>query len=529
MEHSSPRLGRFQSRGSVERPVSLWAYAISVLVWLTLCLLGSGILIRQDIHDAESELIRYGNGYAEHLDKKLVSNEIILRGFSALFGSIGRTDPALASRYVKQVTENNPQIFTLEIVEVVDRSRRDSFIAEKRRQGIENFSLKSFSYEADRKWQAVPDKPVYYPIVFAEPMRPGFEELLGLDIDSVPFLQRPMNEALQRRTAIPSPLFRLVEGNLAYVVFSPISLKHWRTGRAPAPDTQLLVDMVIDVANLTDAAKFPAEDGLTVQVFHKAFGPDDPKGRLLLMSGQARGSIETAVFPSFTYEKSLATLGEPFTLLVKRQVGWSDFNIPLLLLLAGLTLVSTLTLVAYLRAQQRGWILRQENQEQLWHLANHDALTHLPNRMLLFDRLDQTLARMQRQGKFLALMFLDVDKFKQVNDRHGHDVGDQALKFVAERLCAAVRVDDTVARIGGDEFVVLIESLESRELPEAVRKKINEQLSEGLLVNGHRVQFGVSIGVAFFPDDGNTPEALLRRADARMYEDKTGRIEGAPA
>ena len=452
----------------------------------------------------------------------MVSNETILKGFSALFGAIGRTDPEATSRYVRQVIEANPQIFTLEIVQVVEKSQLVEFVAGKRRDGIPHFTVKSFSYETDRQWEPVKEKASYYPIVFMEPMPAGAEDVIGLDVDSVPFLQRAMAESLRRRVPVASHPFRLVEGNLGYVVFCPIA--HTR-GRDGSPlklisQDELVVDMVIDAAKLTEAAKIPVFDGGMLLVYHTDFKPNDANGHLLQTMGQTRSTIETAIFPSFVYEKSLATLGEPFSLMVKRQIGWSDLSLGLLALVAGLTLISSAILVAYLRAQQQGRILQIENRQRLWQLANHDALTGLPNRMLLMDRLEQLLARMSRHGKRMALMFLDIDDFKQVNDKFGHEVGDRLIKFVAERLRAAVRTEDTVARMAGDEFIVLIEGVEGREDLERVRQNIQGRLSDGLLIEGRPIRVGISIGIAMFPEDGRSPESLIKQADMRMYEDK---------
>jgi diguanylate cyclase (GGDEF)-like protein len=522
VEQAAPRPDSSMRGPSIEKPVSVWTYVGSLSLWLFLCIWAAGTLVRQDIHEVKSSLTQYGVTYSDYLDKKMVSNETILKGFSAFFAAVGRTDPDMASRYAMQVIENNPQIFSLEVVQVVKSGQLAEFIAAKKRDGISNFTVKSFSYDSDRKWQPLPEKDVYYPIVFMEPVPAGFDTVLGLDMDSVPFLQRPMNESIKRRTPVASHPFKLVEGNLGYVVFSPISrtLRQPGAARVQDPKDDLLVDMVIDTANLTEAAKFPLFDGETVIIYHKDFGPDDPKGNLLAVTGETRSPIETAIFPAFVFEKSLATLGEPFVLRVKRQVGWSDFSMGLLSLIAGLTLISSLILVAYLRAQQRGRILQLENQQRLWQLANHDALTGLPNRMLLMDRLAQMLARMSRQGKRLAVMFLDVDQFKKINDTYGHESGDQVLKFVAESLVSVVRSDDTVARMSGDEFIILIEHLESGAVSEIVCEKIRQRLADGLSLQGSHVSIHISIGTAVFPDDGELPEALIKLADTRMYEEK---------
>ncbi len=154
---------------------------------------------------------------------------------------------------------------------------------------------------------------------------------------------------------------------------------------------------------------------------------------------------------------------------------------------------------------------------QLEHTAHHDPLTGLPNRLLFLDRFRQAIARSHRSHNTVALLFLDLDRFKNVNDTLGHETGDALLREVAERLKASVRVEDTVARLGGDEFTILIE--ESRENPTgvAVARKIIQGLERPFSVGQHQLYAGASIGIAIFPVDGTSVERLIRNADAAMY------------
>lgn len=501
-------------------PLSVWAYVASLGLWLSLCIGVAAAVVMADVRGVEKALSQYGDAYTDQLDKDMVASETVLKGFSALFAAVGRTDPEQASRYVRQVIESNPQIFALEIVQTVPQGRLAGFVAERRQHGRPGFAVKSFSYDADRKWQAPQEKPFYYPIVFMEPMPAGSEDVLGLDVDSVPFLRQAMRASIRRGAPVASHPFRLVEGNLAYVVFRPIP----RATPADAADRDaLMVAMVIDAVRLTRPVRSAAFEGATVRVHHRDFRPDDPRGQLLAESGTPRSPLEAALFPAFAYAQPLATLGEPFALTVRRQVGWSDLSLGLLALVAMLTLVSSALLVAYLRAQQRGRILQIEQQNRLWELANHDALTGLPNRMLLLDRMTQLLARARRRRSRLAVVFLDLDDFKAVNDSYGHDAGDRLLSFVAERLRAAVRTDDTVARISGDEFVVLVEGMQSPQALDALRHKIEKRLAEGFEVDGRAIRVQASTGVATFPDDGDTPDALIKQADLRTYAAKKAR------
>jgi two-component system CheB/CheR fusion protein len=153
-------------------------------------------------------------------------------------------------------------------------------------------------------------------------------------------------------------------------------------------------------------------------------------------------------------------------------------------------------------------------------LATHDYLTGLPNRVLLYQRVDLALSRFKRSGQTVALLFLDLDRFKPINDELGHHVGDAVLVELADRMHVAVRDTDTTARVGGDEFAVLVEGYESPALLERVAERLITAVSAPILVEGATVEVGVSIGIVAADDTTDDADALLTRADAAMYEAK---------
>jgi diguanylate cyclase (GGDEF)-like protein/PAS domain S-box-containing protein len=164
-------------------------------------------------------------------------------------------------------------------------------------------------------------------------------------------------------------------------------------------------------------------------------------------------------------------------------------------------------------------------QDQVQHLAYHDSLTNLPNRALLMDRLSQQIALLQRHNLRGALLFMDLDHFKHINDSLGHPVGDSVLKMVTARLEASVRLEDTVARLGGDEFVVLISGLEGsrQEVTDQVMElsdMLRALLAQPMFLDGQRLQITPSIGIALIPDHGSTSADLLKRADIALYRAK---------
>jgi len=159
-------------------------------------------------------------------------------------------------------------------------------------------------------------------------------------------------------------------------------------------------------------------------------------------------------------------------------------------------------------------------EQEIHQLAFYDFLTGLPNRSLFNDRLEQSLAQARRHNRLLAILYLDLDRFQDVNDTLGHRSGDRLLQTVAQRLSACVRKDDTVARLGGDEFVVLLTSVKSDRDGSCVAEKIIVELGEGFSIDGREVFTSSSAGVVLFPHDGADAESLMRHADLALYEAK---------
>lgn len=165
---------------------------------------------------------------------------------------------------------------------------------------------------------------------------------------------------------------------------------------------------------------------------------------------------------------------------------------------------------------------RKSLEDKLDHLAHYDALTGLPNRMLLQDRLEQAIATAERQGQKFALLFIDLDGFKKINDARGHPVGDEVLKTVAQRLQTVIRGMDTAARLGGDEFVVVLTDIRSAENAAWVAEKVVASLSTPYLIEGLSLTLSASIGVSIYPSDERVATELLRTADEALYLAKRG-------
>ncbi|HEY7924282.1 MAG: diguanylate cyclase domain-containing protein [Burkholderiales bacterium] len=172
-------------------------------------------------------------------------------------------------------------------------------------------------------------------------------------------------------------------------------------------------------------------------------------------------------------------------------------------------------------------VAARKTREEWRNLAYHDDLTGLPNRSLLLDRLGLAIAHSRRLASHLALVFLDLDDFKSVNDSFGHGTGDRLLVELATRVRASVRAGDTVARFGGDELVVLLDSVTGSEDAAHVAAKVLAAVQAPFRLDGHEIRVAASIGVSVYPGDGTSPAELVSRADAAMYRHKR-RERGAP-
>jgi diguanylate cyclase (GGDEF)-like protein/PAS domain S-box-containing protein len=166
---------------------------------------------------------------------------------------------------------------------------------------------------------------------------------------------------------------------------------------------------------------------------------------------------------------------------------------------------------------------RKTQERRIAHQATHDRLTGLPNRYLLQDRIDQAIRQAAREKTLVGMLFIDLDRLKQVNDTLGHQAGDELIRIIARRLRSCLRTGDTVARIGGDEFVLLLPSLLAEEAMVHARRRVLEATSAPCQIDGEEVATSCSVGASLYPNDGVDAETLLRRADEAMYVEKQAR------
>ena len=250
---------------------------------------------------------------------------------------------------------------------------------------------------------------------------------------------------------------------------------------------------------------------------------------------EARRLLKHEVIPiQETFNRQLASMRDLYqqaNLAATRQAEHTYQRTFLLTLTFGVAAIALSLLIAWLTLRKIGLksILISEQMMELERSraalheeATHDALTGLANRRLFYDRLRQAIRHAHRYGGKVGILYVDLDHFKEINDNHGHHVGDAVLTEVAKRLTASVRDSDSIARLGGDEFAVLLEGVQGRQDLLAAAHKIERALSTEPHFYGLEVAVAASIGQALYPDDGVDEDALIRAADAAMYRVKSG-------
>jgi diguanylate cyclase (GGDEF)-like protein len=262
--------------------------------------------------------------------------------------------------------------------------------------------------------------------------------------------------------------------------------------------------------------------GLTVAMYD---GTDTVDAALLYRSEPAQTPDQSASGQGVSATEYMVVAGHNWTLSLRSQDAFAQRygrSMATEIALTGLALSLMLAMLAWqmIHGRARALRLAAAMTEELREMAQHDLLTGLPNRALFSDRLGQELARAKRQNGHFAMVFIDLDHFKPINDTYGHGVGDQVLKLVARQLQQSVRAADTVGRIGGDEFVVLLAQLSESDSILALAEKLRLALKHPFVVEGHALQVSCSVGVAVYPQDGEDAVALTKGADDAMYRAK---------
>ncbi|SEI83502.1 diguanylate cyclase (GGDEF) domain-containing protein [Azotobacter beijerinckii] len=446
----------------------------------------------------------------------------LLLAFRGLFMATETVEREEFARFAREMLPSYPEVLAVHWALRVPHDERGAFECDllpfqERRLGI-------FDVSADARLPVpAPAREEYLPIWYTEPFE-AHRRVLGLDT-----LARPYNREVARdsarlgvqRTTPVFPLLQEPDGPLAVAIYQPV----YRKGLPLATDEQRqqalegYLILMLRPSVLLKALSFERlamevrlydlQDGQPVAIHPRGAVPREPGERVVR-------------YP-------LAVPGRQWLIEFVAPQGFGGLSAsiqPLLPMLALLAL--TLVLLLFLERSHRGAIALERlndellcRQRELDALAYYDALTGLPNRLLLFDRIHMALGLQRRQGGRLAVCVLDLDGFKAVNDRFGHQAGDLLLKDVAQRMLAVLRPSDTVARLGGDEFVVVLSGANDAPALDGILQRLLDRLSRPIELGAGQpaVSVSASVGVAFAGEHSDA-NGLIREADLAMYEAK---------
>jgi diguanylate cyclase (GGDEF)-like protein len=491
-------------------------YSVMLLAWLLLPTTVVVFLMTLGIERARHEFDDHvGQIYAQ-LAARLRSNESVLNGFASFLAVAGNSERDAISHYAMPILEQNPHIYALEVVDEVDAGKVGVFLHQMRAAGYPAIAIRTFDYTGTRSWQPVTRSDHYYPVSIIVSLHEGLDDLLGMDVSQVPLFSKPLHMSLQKEGPFASEPFVLYQGSKGYAMFRSVEPV---TMDGSKPPSLCLAMLVVRVRDLLPAASLPQEYNFHVTIAARNNGADS-RMTLLDLPSQPEGWLVTRLLPSLNYTKDIEGSTPRVSLTVERRLKWEDINLPLVTWVIAGAAITFALLQLYARAHRRSEMRRLELEELLHYRAHHDELTGLPNRSLIIDRIEQGMRNAQREGRPMALLFLDLDGFKPVNDRFGHDVGDLLLTAVGQRLCACTRAGDVVARLGGDEFAVLIESASGLDDGDSVAQRLDEAFAQPFSIKGQELRLGASVGRASFPGDADSAEGLLQLADRTMFEAK---------
>lgn len=491
-------------------------YLYLVAIWLLAVVLFAYVIIDFSIDTAKRSFHDKVDNLYHTVEQQLDTNETIIDGFAATVDAMGKLDRVKIRDYVRRIRKRYPNIFMFEIAEKIPRQEKDSFEKLMRETVYDKFSIRRFTYDSDRKWYPSASKAFYLPIIFMQPFPPASRQVLGLDLLSNKMFVDSLQESARLHVPVATMPFELVEGHRAYVIHRPINEGVTTDKDGYAKRYVMLVLLGKSLFN----GQLSSLKGYGITLYHEGFDGDGKEQIIYSQNLPASSQLQKLLFPKFSEKSSLNSQTQPFTLRVEEQMGWGLINWRMLLLLLFIALITYYVVIRYAQAYHKSRMQRAEETNRLFYMANHDTLTGLANRNLMMDRLSHAIKQAIRTKTNLAVLFLDIDDFKNINDKFGHEAGDQILVAVAERLRTCIRTGDTLARRSGDEFVIILENVASRDIAEQVVSKINETFKNNIQFDDQTIEVQISIGLAMYPEDGEEAKALLEFADKKMYEKK---------
>lgn len=449
---------------------SRWVYAVLMLVWVLGVALTAYLALQWHHRQAERAFLARFQDLTRELEASLSVNTAVMEGAAALVGAHHRLKRPALRHQLRELLRRFPHVQALRV-----------YVGSRREVG---------------------PRLLVHETVHDTPHNPWADRAA-----SHPNLQYAVDAALEVGRATSSGPVPGPGGSDGYALVR----------RVYGDGLRMAVVLIVGLPPALASHAAPDCD-YHMRLVHESAPPQG--GELNLFRRGAEASRAALTTLSLQQRHPFSAAGQPFRLEAGCRVGWGNMDNTLVAGVgagAGGALLLALAAGSALERRRRD---KLQAQERLFQLANFDSVTGLPNRNLLLDRLGQAIARAQRSARSLVLLYMDMDGFKAVNDTAGHDAGDEVLRQIARRLLGLVREQDTVGRLSGDEFVVLLEDLDTPERVDAVVRKIEDAMAAPFHYDGLSFLLGVSIGTAHYPGDGASAGALLQTADLAMYAEK---------
>jgi len=486
-------------------------YVIAVTGWLTLTLLAIYMVFELAIKETERSFQHQVAESVLDLRQKLQANEAVLSGFSAFLYAVEGSDREATMRYASAAITPYPHVYMLEVTREVLAVDRERFQEMMRKEWEPNFTLRDFTYQGARRWQEVKAKPSYWPLVFLYPDTNSVLPLYGLDVDSVPPLSQALRDAWLWQTQVVTRPFTLFEGELAYLIFQAVPRPAPRkSGDNLKPFGKALTALLVVKTSALRPTKLDPRDQVRADLLTST--TDSASPAIFMQEAMPVLAIDQ-MLPNLQVDTTVTVGAQSVRVQFARQVVWGDLAGFAIRAVAAISILSLTLVLLYLRRHYIAMQVADREHERAEFLAMHDPLTELPNRHLLNDRVQQALSRWQRSGAMFALFLIDLDHFKEVNDTYGHDGGDHLLKTIGRRISSTLRATDTVARYGGDEFIVLIADVLGEADAAAVGEKLLAVVAEPVPYHDAMLRVTCSLGNALCPRDGKGCGGVTQRAE----------------
>jgi diguanylate cyclase (GGDEF)-like protein len=478
-------------------------------------------LLQAEFRRLETRFTEQVRSISGAVRNQLDTNDAVLAGFAAFLQAVDQSDQNAAVRYAEVALRGYPHIYMLEVARGVPVSEERQFESLLRRTWQSDFELKAFPFISNQSVQVQVPLNKTWPVLFMYPQLPQASAIYGVRLETVPYLSYALAKSQTTPRPLASPVFSMYEGGDAYIMLQSVS-RQAELAQPTGPNffgSSMVALLLIKTESLLNAVHQVDSDPL-VKVDAVLNNPSGLPTPVISIPASEASWLERMLMVTLREKIEVDSTSQPMTMSFERQLRFSDvFSLGTLAIIAAFfigIITIPLILIRHFAAIHRAEV----EHARATFLASHDLLTQLPNRYLLAERFDEALAMWTVSRDPFAVLLIDLDHFKKINDQYGHAVGDQVLQAVSVRMSNVMGPNDTLARYGGDEFVALVRDVARSDAANTVATNMLYALQQPVLTTAGMLSLSCSIGVAICPTHGKDLETLFKAADSAMYDVK---------